>query len=102
MRVTSRTPWPASPRAAFGASMKRRAMIVAIGTRLSIPLPEASAVPGKRSTRLADVEKEHVRRVLESTGWRIRGPAGAASRLGLRPTTLETRMAKLGLKRPKR
>jgi formate hydrogenlyase transcriptional activator len=38
--------------------------------------------------------------VLESTGWRIRGAGGAADRLGLRPTTLETRMAKLGLRRP--
>ena len=38
--------------------------------------------------------------MLESTGWRIRGAGGAADRLGLKPTTLETRMAKLGLKRP--
>jgi len=43
---------------------------------------------------------DHIRSVLESTGWRIRGNGGAADRLGLRPTTLETRMAKLGLKRP--
>jgi hypothetical protein len=34
-------------------------------------------------------------------GWRIRGAGGAAERLGLRPTTLETRMAKLALARPK-
>jgi transcriptional regulator with GAF, ATPase, and Fis domain len=47
-----------------------------------------------------DVEKEHIRSVLESTGWRIRGIGGAADRLGMKPTTLETRMAKLGLKRP--
>jgi transcriptional regulator with GAF, ATPase, and Fis domain len=46
-----------------------------------------------------DVERDHIRSVLDSTGWRIRGAAGAADRLGLRPTTLETRMAKLGLKR---
>jgi transcriptional regulator with GAF, ATPase, and Fis domain len=48
-----------------------------------------------------DVQKEHIRSVLESAGWRIRGTGGAAERLGLRPTTLETRMAKLGLARPK-
>ena len=36
-----------------------------------------------------------------ATRWRIRGMGGAADRLGLRPTTLETRMAKLGLTRPK-
>ena len=50
---------------------------------------------------LADVEREHIRSVLESSGWRIRGTGGAADRLGLRPTTLETRMTKLGLKRPR-
>jgi transcriptional regulator with GAF, ATPase, and Fis domain len=75
-------------------------MITATGTRLSIVLPTASAASMKRSTRLADVEKEHIRGVLESTGWRVRGGGGAADRLGLKPTTLETRMAKLGLKRP--
>jgi formate hydrogenlyase transcriptional activator len=39
--------------------------------------------------------------VLESSGWRIRGHSSAAERLGLTPTTLETRMAKLGLRRPR-
>ena len=34
-------------------------------------------------------------------GWRIRGAGGAADQLGLKPTTLETRMARLGLVRPK-
>ena len=51
--------------------------------------------------KLSDVETEHIRGVLESTGWRIRGAGGAAERLGLRPTTLETRLAKLGIKRPR-
>jgi transcriptional regulator with GAF, ATPase, and Fis domain len=40
--------------------------------------------------------------VLDGAGWRIRGAAGAAALLGLKPTTLEARMAKLGLARPKR
>ncbi|HET9268243.1 MAG TPA: helix-turn-helix domain-containing protein [Vicinamibacterales bacterium] len=74
--------------------------IVATGTDLTIALPAASGPAGKRSARLADVEKEHIRGVLESAGWRIRGLGGAAERLGLKPTTLETRMAKLGLRRP--
>ena len=50
---------------------------------------------------MVDVEKDHVRSVLESTGWRIRGNGGAAELLGLQPTTLETRMLKLGLMRPR-
>ena len=61
--------------------------------------PTAAA---KRSPKLVDVEKEHIRAVLESAAWRIRGAGGAADRLGMKPTTLETRMAKLGLKRPGR
>ena len=47
------------------------------------------------------MEKEHIRAVLNGTGWRIRGAGGAADRLGMKPTTLETRMAKLGLRRPR-
>jgi len=73
---------------------------VATTPRLTIPLPLASAASAKRSSRLVDVEKEHIRGVLESTAWRVRGVGGAAERLGLKPTTLETRMAKLGVRRP--
>jgi formate hydrogenlyase transcriptional activator len=56
---------------------------------------------GTRSLKLTDVEREHIRAVLEIAGWRIRGATGAANLLGLKPTTLEGRMAKLGLVRPK-
>ena len=48
-----------------------------------------------------DIQKDHIKKVLETSGWRVRGLGGAADRLGLRPTTLETRMAKLGLSRPR-
>lgn len=78
-----------------------RAMIVATNRRLTIALPHASSASARRSTRLADVERDHIRSVLESTRWRIRGPGGAADRLAVKPTTLETRMAKLGIRRPK-
>jgi transcriptional regulator with GAF, ATPase, and Fis domain len=77
-------------------------MIVSTGTQLSIPLPAVAHPAGKRSLKLNDVEREHILSVLDSSGWRIRGAAGAASLLGLKPTTLEARMAKLGLARPKR
>jgi transcriptional regulator with GAF, ATPase, and Fis domain len=91
--------WPGNIREL--RNMVERAMIVATSRRLTIPLPHAtSTASARRSPRLVDVEKEHIRGVLESTGWRIRGTAGAAERLGLKPTTLETRMAKLGLRRP--
>ena len=92
-------PWPRNIREV--RNVVERAMIVATGTRLTIATPKVSGTPEKSSDRFADVEREHFRRILESSGWRIRGSGGAADRLGLRPTTLETRMAKLGLSRPK-
>jgi formate hydrogenlyase transcriptional activator len=94
--------WPGNIREL--RNVVERAMIGATGSRLTIALPRPhaqTAAPGKAVTRLADVEREHILNVLESTGWRIRGEGGAAERLGLRPTTLETRMARIGLKRRK-
>jgi transcriptional regulator with GAF, ATPase, and Fis domain len=90
--------WPGNIREL--RNVVERAMIGATGPRLTISLPQASAASPRRSAKLLDVEKEHIRGVLEITGWRIRGVGGAAERLGMKPTTLETRMAKLGLRRP--
>jgi transcriptional regulator with GAF, ATPase, and Fis domain len=91
--------WPGNVREL--RNVVERAMITARSRSLSIPIPQLLAGTSTRSARLCDVEREHIRSVLESSGWRIRGVGGAADRLGLRPTTLETRMAKLGLKRPR-
>jgi transcriptional regulator with GAF, ATPase, and Fis domain len=99
MAALQRYAWPGNIREL--RNVVERAMIVATGTTLTIAVPAASAAATRRSARLADVEKEHIRSVLDSAGWRVRGPGGAADRLGLKPTTLETRMAKLGLKRPR-
>ena len=71
------------------------------GPRLTIALPQTSSATARRSVKLNDVEKEHIKAVLDTTRWRIRGNGGAAELLGLKATTLETRMAKLGLQRPR-
>ena len=94
--------WPGNIREL--RNVVERAMILASGTRLtiSLPTPATATATAKGSAKLDEVEKEHIRRVLEGANWRIRGAGGAAERLGLPPTTLETRMAKLGLTRPRR
>jgi len=91
--------WPGNIREL--RNVVERAMILSTGAKLTIALPESSAAAAQTpSGRLVDVERDHIRKVLEATSWRIRGAGGAADRLGLAPTTLESRMAKLGLVRP--
>jgi len=48
---------------------------------------------------LEEVERHHILDVLEQTGWRISGGSGAARLLAIKPTTLESRMKKLGIAR---
>ena len=98
MEALQQYAWPGNIREL--RNVVERAMITAAGPRLTVPVPNTSAAASVRSIKLVDVERTHIRRVLESTRWRIRGTGGAAEQLGLKPTTLETRLAKLGLKRP--
>ena len=99
MAALQRHPWPGNIRELRNAI--ERAMILASGPRLTIAIPTPLAIARARSLRLVDIQKDHINQVLKVAGWRIRGAGGAADRLGLRPTTLETRMAKLGLRRPR-
>jgi formate hydrogenlyase transcriptional activator len=98
MAALQRYPWPGNVREL--RNVVERAMIKSRGGELPIELPRPVLSSIRRSERLVDVETEHMRQVLDITRWRIRGANGAADRLGLRPTTLESRMAKLGLRRP--
>jgi len=91
-------PWPGNVRELRNAV--ERAVIIATGPRLTVHIPQ-SKLTRRTPTRLDDVEREHIRSVLERTGWRVRGVGGAAELLGLKPSTLEDRMAKLELRRPK-
>jgi transcriptional regulator with GAF, ATPase, and Fis domain len=79
-----------------------RAMILSEGSRLELTdwlpkPPVASDSPSAQS--LEELERAHILRVLDETGWRVSGQKGAASILGLKPTTLEARMKKLGIVR---
>jgi transcriptional regulator with GAF, ATPase, and Fis domain len=74
-----------------------------------LDLPEATSGTGTRAAAapsgrvsvqtLAEVQREHIRRVLELTQGKIYGDKGAARLLGLKPSTLQSRMKKLGLER---
>ena len=98
MQALQRYPWPGNVREL--RNTVERAVIMADGRRLLIEPPRARG-GATRTLKIKDVEREHIRTVLESTGWRIRGEAGAAEILGLKPSTLESRMAKHGLYRPR-
>jgi formate hydrogenlyase transcriptional activator len=79
-----------------------RAVIVSPDGRFE--LGDFAAAPAGRSPKptertLADVERQHILEVLEETGWRVSGERGAAKILGLKRTTLEARMKKLGILR---
>jgi len=50
---------------------------------------------------LGDIERAHILRILQETGWVIEGKQGAAVRLGLHANTLRSRMQKLGIKKPR-
>jgi len=95
--------WPGNIREL--RNLIERAMILARGPVLKISLGRGSSssssstsgeTPGSRD----DAERSHLRRALERCGWRIRGAGGAAAVLDMKPTTLESRMKKLGLARP--
>jgi formate hydrogenlyase transcriptional activator len=92
--------WPGNVREL--RNVVERAMIVSAGPVLSVEVPAgvaSASAEDDSSPLLEDVERRHIAAVLERARWRIRGPGGAARILGLKPTTLEARMARLGIKR---
>ena len=62
--------------------------------------PTQAPVPTAAPVTLADAEREHILGVLRETGWVLGGPKGAAARLGMKRTTLQSKMKKLGISRP--
>lgn len=74
-----------------------RGVILSRGQTLELARLREPERPSQEPTTLAEVEYQHILSTLEKTGWRIKGPHGAAQRLGLKPGTLYSRMRKLGL-----
>jgi formate hydrogenlyase transcriptional activator len=98
--------WPGNIREL--QNLIERAVILSRGSALEVPLTELKRPANgdlvnqlQGPTMLEEVEREHILKVLRETGWVIGGPAGAATRLGLNRTTLNNRMRKLGITRPR-
>jgi transcriptional regulator with GAF, ATPase, and Fis domain len=90
-----RRPWPGNVREL--KNVIEHGAIVTTGDTLRVPAI-ADADPGSvPPLTLADAEREHIMRTLERTEGRIKGPSGAAAELGLKPSTLHSRMKKLGI-----
>jgi len=102
--------WPGNIREL--QNLIERAVILTRGRALEVPLaelknpqstnsgaPELADQP--KTPTLKDAERDHILRALRESNWVIAGPAGAAARLGLNRTTLNHRMRKLGITRPR-
>jgi formate hydrogenlyase transcriptional activator len=94
-------PWPGNIREL--ENLIERAVIVSPGPVLRVPLgelkSEGEAVGESQSLRAA--EREHILKALEATKWVLAGPRGAAIRLGVKRTTLQSKMRKLGIEKQK-
>jgi formate hydrogenlyase transcriptional activator len=95
-------PWPGNVREL--ENIIERAVILCQGNQLEIgewlPKPLAFTLPSSRIMTLEEREREQILKALEHTGWKVSGNDGAAVLLGLKATTLEARMKKLGIRRP--
>ncbi len=93
--------WPGNIREL--ENLIERAVIVSDGPELRIPLADLKKgkgmKPGDRGT-LEEAEREHILRTLRDSDWIVGGPSGAARRLGMKRTTLISKMQKLGIARP--
>jgi len=119
--------WPGNVREL--ENLIERAVLLSRGKELRVPIAElkesspltpsflaapvdftapvsASASPVSRAqgaghaSTLEEAQRQHILRVLRQTRWRIAGPNGAAAILGMKRTTLQARMRKLGISRP--
>jgi formate hydrogenlyase transcriptional activator len=94
--------WPGNIREL--ENLVERAVILSTGLDLVVPLSELkasrAATPTAPVATLETAEREHIVRALNATNWVIGGPAGAAAKLGMKRTTLQSKMQKLGVTRP--
>jgi formate hydrogenlyase transcriptional activator len=106
MRALAAYDWPGNIREL--ENFIERAVILSRGPHLTVPLAELKqrsrpraaddGRPGPLST-LEDAEREHITRALQQANWLVGGPSGAAAKLGMKRTTLQSKMTRLGIER---
>lgn len=102
MQTLTRYAWPGNVREL--QNLIERAVILSTGEVLRVPLAELRAKPSNNvrlTQTLHDAERDHIMRTLQEVNWVVAGPNGAAARLGMKRSTLQFRMTKLGISRPK-
>jgi len=94
--------WPGNVREL--ENVIERALILSHGPLLRVDEQvlgsEAASFAASPPADLKEVERRHILQTLTLTDWHIEGPAGAAARLGIPPSTLRSRMKQFGMKRP--
>jgi formate hydrogenlyase transcriptional activator len=97
-----RYPWPGNIREL--ENLIERAVILSPGPVLRVPHTEIKppAEPTADNLTLRAAERDHILRALDATNWVLAGPRGAAARLGMKRTTLQSKMRKLGVVRVRR
>jgi len=95
MAVLLQYAWPGNVREL--RNIIEHAVIVSTGGTLKIQLPKLDSKEISWAQTLVEVETQHIKDVLRHTGGRIKGEGGAASILGMIPSTLNSRMKKLGI-----
>jgi formate hydrogenlyase transcriptional activator len=101
MNVLVHYHWPGNIREL--QNLVERAVILSAGPVLKVPLHDLQAQPAAAAARktetLEESERRHILDALDAADWLISGPRGAATALGLKRSTLQARMEKLGIRR---
>ena len=104
MEVFQRYPWPGNVREL--QHFMERSVVLTAGRALQAPLkeleevirkPKGSVARGSASRTMEEIERESILSALRDAEWVVGGPNGAAARLGLKRTTLASRMERLGI-----
>jgi formate hydrogenlyase transcriptional activator len=100
MNALSQYSWPGNVREL--ENFIERAVILSQNAQLHVPVAElkvAKDIAPSGLTTLKMAEREHIERALREANWIIGGPSGAAARLGMKRTTLQSKVQKLGITR---